>query len=442
MNNAISCPKCHTIIEVTQVMRSQLSDQIRQELASEAAIAQAELEKTRAALTKERKGLDEQRKNLAEEVRQQVETGRQKLLSQAREQAKAELTVELRDRDQQVSELQQKLKQAQQEELALRKRERELQSKTDELKLEVERQLQAERDGIRQAALQQADQDHQLKNAEKDKQIADMRQQIDLLKRKAEQGSQQLQGEVQETALEEQLQTAFPTDSISPIAKGVNGGDSLQQVLDQSGTNCGTILWESKRTKKWSNSWLSKLREDQRNARAACAVIVSETLPPGVASFDLVDGVWVCSWACVRPLAAALRTVLMEVAKSRLAVQGQHGKMEMLYNYLSSQEFRNRVTGMVEAIAAMQVDLISEKRSMQRIWSKREKQIERAIAHTAGMYGDLQGIVGRSLPEIKGLTLGMQSTCDTLADIDLSIGGEKEYQLTNDLPTENILRDD
>lgn len=259
MNNAISCPKCHTIIEVTQVMRSQLSDQIRQELASEAAIAQAELEKTRAALTKERKGLDEQRKNLAEEVRQQVETGRQKLLSQAREQAKAELTVELRDRDQQVSELQQKLKQAQQEELALRKRERELQSKTDELKLEVERQLQAERDGIRQAALQQADQDHQLKNAEKDKQIADMRQQIDLLKRKAEQGSQQLQGEVQETALEEQLQTAFPTDSISPIAKGVNGGDSLQQVLDQSGTNCGTILWESKRTKKWSNSWLSKL---------------------------------------------------------------------------------------------------------------------------------------------------------------------------------------
>jgi hypothetical protein len=405
MNNTITCPRCRNEFEVTEVMRTQLTEQIRSEFEADAARRSAELDAVRTRLDEEKAEIETARKGLNEHVRSQVEAARQQLALEARQQAKEELTVELRDRDQQVTELRNKLKTAQDAELQLRERERKLQARAEELRLEVARQLDTERDKIRAETLRQSDQEHQLKDAEKEKQIADMRHQIDELKRKAEQGSQQLQGEVQELALEESLQSAFPTDNLAPVPKGVCGGDSLQQVLDPTGLNCGTILWESKRTKSWTHGWLAKLRDDQRAARAACAVIVSEALPDGVTTFALIDGVWVCSWSCIRPLASALRVGLIEVAKSRLAVQGQHDKMEMVYNYLASQEFRNRVAGIVEAFITMRQDLESEKRSMQRIWARREKQLERASLNTAGMYGDLQGIIGASLPVIAGLSV-------------------------------------
>lgn len=405
INTMITCPQCRHEFEVTDAMRTQLTDQIRSEFELDAASRQAQLDAFQMQLDKEQADLDAARKALDERVRSQVEAARQQLLLDARQQAKSELSLELQDRDHQLTELQSKLKMAQDAELKLRERERKLHARTEELQLEVARQLYTERGKIRAEALRQSDQEHQLKDAEKEKQIADLRHQIDELKRKAEQGSQQLQGEVQELALEDLLQSAFPTDNITPVSKGVCGGDSLHQVLDPTGLSCGSILWESKRTKNWSQGWLAKLRDDQRAARTACAVIVSEALPDGVTTFALVDGVWVCSWSCIRPLASALRVGLIELAKSRLAAQGQHDKMEMVYNYLAGQEFRNRVAGIVEAFIAMREDLESEKRSMSRIWAKREKQLERASLNTAGMYGDLQGIIGASLPAIAGLSV-------------------------------------
>lgn len=403
--NSITCPSCKTEIEVNEVLRSELTSQIRSEMGAELSAKRAELNNTKQELEKQRAEVDAARDAVEDQIRKGIEAQRSSVVLEAQQKARADLAVELQDRDRRAEELQARLKEAQVNELELRKRERDLLAQKEQLQLDLARQLEVERESIRATARQQYEAQHHLKDAEKEKQITDLRKQIDELKRKAEQGSQQLQGEVQELALEALLRTAFPADNVTPVAKGVCGGDSAQQVLDATGLSCGTILWESKRTKNWSHGWLAKVRDDQRVARAACAVIVSEALPDGLKTFALVDGVWVCSWACVRPLATALRVGLIEVAKSRLAVQGQHDKMEMVYNYLASQEFRNRVAGIVEAFMTMRQDLESEMRSMQRLWSKREKQLDRAMMNTAGMYGDLQGIIGASLPAISGLAI-------------------------------------
>lgn len=404
MATAVTCPSCKTEFEITEVMRSQLSAEIRDKMDADVRAQKSKLEKAAKELDKQRRELEATQVEIDEHIRLGIEAQKKQLLEDATNKARTELTVELQDRDERVAELQKVLKESQVNELELRKRERELESKTEQLQLEVTRQLDEERDKIRSQAIELYEEQHQLKDAEKEKQIADLRKQIDELKRKAEQGSQQMQGEVQELALEDLLASTFPKDTITPVAKGVNGGDAVQHVFDTTGLNCGSIQWESKRTKNWSNSWLAKARDDQRAARAGCVVIVSEALPDGIRTFGLIEGVWVCSWSCVAGLSAALRTGLIEVGKSKLAMQGQHEKMELVYNYLAGREFQQRIEGVVEAFITMQSDLDSEKRSVQRLWSKREKQLQRALANTAGLYGDLQGIIGASLPTVEGLS--------------------------------------
>jgi len=415
--NSITCPSCNTEIQINEVMRSQLTAQIRSEMEAGVAAKRAELNAAQQELDRQRAAVDASRLSVDEQIRNGIELQRTAISEDIRRKAREDLAVEIKDREQQLHELQSKLNEAQSNELALRKRERELQSQKEQLQLDVARQLDSEREKIRTEAKQQIDEEHLMKDAEKEKMVVDLRKQIDELKRKAEQGSQQAQGEVQELALEDLLASSFPTDTVEPIAKGVRGGDALQRVLDAKGLNCGGILWESKRTKNWSNTWLAKARDDQRAARAGCVVIVSETLPDGVRTFSLVEGVWVCSWACVVGLAAALRFGLVEVGKSKLAVQGQHEKMELVYNYLAGREFHQRVEGVVEAFITMQSDLDSEKRSMHRIWSKREKQLQRALTNTAGLYGDLQGIIGASMPVIEGLA-APRLECETVEAVD------------------------
>jgi hypothetical protein len=242
-----------------------------------------------------------------------------------------------------------------------------------------------------------------LRVAEKDQTIASMQQKIEELKQKAEQGSQQLQGEVQELELENLLRAKFPFDLIEPVPKGEFGGDALHRVNSQSGTACGSILWESKRTRNWSDGWLAKLREDQRTAKAEIAVLVSQVLPKGVESFDVVDGVWVTSPRAALPVATVLRHTLLEVSLARQVSDGQQSKTELVYQYLTGPRFRHRVEAIVEAFSSMQEDLAAEKKAIQRQWAKREVQLDNVLQSTAGMYGDLQGIAGKSLQEIAGL---------------------------------------
>jgi len=384
--------------------REQQLRDVQQKLKTAQDAEQAVLEREKE-LARLQASIERQRQSMDRQVQERLAQEREKLTEQARKAVHEELAVELKDRDTQVAELKGKLQKAAETELALRKQERELKEKTEQLQLEVARQLDAERDKIRDTARKQAAEEHQLKVAEKDKKIADLVKQLDDMKRKAEQGSQQAQGEIMEVALESLLRETFRDDSIEEVPKGVEGGDVLQRVRTPGGVDCGTILWESKRTKNWSDQWLPKLRTNQRDAKAAVAVLVSTAMPAGVDYFTQIDGVWVCNWSCAGAVATALRAGLLEAASARRALEGQHGKMEQVYNYLASMQFRNRVGAVVEAFKTMREDLESEKRAITKQWAKREKQIELAGAGMAGMYGDFQAIIGASLPEIEGMSM-------------------------------------
>jgi hypothetical protein len=230
-----------------------------------------------------------------------------------------------------------------------------------------------------------------------------MQKQIEELRRKSEQGSQQLQGEVQELELEALLRSKFPHDTIEPVPKGEHGGDVLHRVVGPLGQTCGTILWESKRTKSWSDGWLAKLRDDQRAAKAEIAIIISQVLPKGVEAFDLIEGVWVTHPRTAIPVAMALRQTLLEVGLVRQASEGQQTKMEMVYQYLTGPRFRQRLEAIAEGFSSMREDLEREKRAIQKQWAKRDEQIERVVQAAVGMYGDLQGIAGKTLQEIEAL---------------------------------------
>ncbi|MCC6678257.1 MAG: DUF2130 domain-containing protein, partial [Phycisphaerales bacterium] len=312
------------------------------------------------------------------------------------QQEKAATDALLRERDA-------KLAEAQKKELDLMRQQRKLEDDRRELELSVERRLQEESGKLREQALKQADEQSRLRLAEKEKTITDLQVKLQEAIRKAEQGSQQLQGEVQELELEALLRAKFPLDNIDPVPKGEFGGDALHRIVGPLGQSCGTILWESKRTKAWSDGWLPKLREDQRAAKAEAAIIVSQALPKGVESFDLIDGVWVTHPKAAIPVALAVRHLLVEVAMARQAGEGQQTKMELVYHYLTGPRFRHRVQAIVEAFTTMQEDLDKERKAIMKQWDKRREQLDRVMQATVGMYGDLQGIAGRSLPEVEGL---------------------------------------
>ena len=417
MSSKIACPSCNHEIAVNEVMQSQLSEEIRSELQAEFQVKQAEVVAAKKQLAQQEALLADQKKGLASQVAAGIESERTKIMAEAKKAASESLALEMKDQATQLCELQAKLRDARENELEIRKRERELLEQTENLKLAAAREVNAQRGVIRESAMKQFLEEHQLKDAETQKLVSDLRTQIGDLKRKAEQGSVQTQGEVQELALEAMLEATFFSDSIEPVGKGINGADCKQLVFCPSGSKCGAILWESKRTKSFQKAWLPKLRDDQRAARASVAVIVTQVMPDGIDTFGMVDGVWVCSWRCAKGLAMALRAGLIEVGKTQIAAQGKAEKMELVYNYLASQEFQHSVSGIVEAFITMQTDLDSEMRAMKRIWKKREKQIERAIDNTTALYGDLQGIVGGALPKVEGLTLPLiESEADIVED--------------------------
>jgi hypothetical protein len=272
------------------------------------------------------------------------------------------------------------------------------------MELTIEKQVQDSLLLVREQATKEAGEAHKLKILESQ---AAMQRQIEELKQRAEQGSQQLQGEVQELELEATLLARFPLDVIEPVPKGEHGGDILHRVVGAHGKICGTIIWECKRTKNWSDGWLSKLRHDQRAAKAEIALIISHVLPKEVATFDLIDGVWVSDPRYAIPIANILRQGLIDQTAARQLSDGQQTKMDLVYQYLTGPRFRHRIEAIVEKFSDMQEDLDKERRTMTRQWAKREEQIRGVIDATAGMYGDLQGIAGKTLQEIEGLNITM-----------------------------------
>lgn len=403
MSETVICPNCKFEIEVTEVLSAQLRSQLQKEFEAEIRRKESALADREKEIARAREEVVAAQEDIDRRVAEQLATERKQLADDALAKAREQVTLELREKDEQLSDATSKLKAAQDAELALRKERRELQEQKDTLELTLNRRLDEERAKIRDAAKKEAAEERQLKDAEKDKLINDLRFQIEDLRRKSEQGSQQLQGEILEVTLEELLRQHFPFDDVTPVPKGIHGGDVIQTVRDASGTICGIILWESKRTKNWSDGWLPKLRDDQRAAKAQIAILVSIELPRDITTFRHIDGIWVTSTPCAISLASALRAGLIELAAAKRALDGRHDKMELLYEYLSGQEFRHRVEGIVEAFVTLREELEAEKRTTQRMWAKREKQLERAVTQTSGMYGDLSAIIGASLPRIDRL---------------------------------------
>jgi hypothetical protein len=412
----IICPNCKTEIKLTESLAAPLIESTRKQFEQQLAQKDSEIARREQAARDKEKQLAEARNKLdeqiADQVAEQLKSDRARIAAEEARKAKQAASADLDQKARELADLQEvlnqrneKLAEAQKSQAELIKKQRELDDAKRELELTVQKRIQEGLAASRQEARKEAEDELNFKVKEKDLTIASMQQKIEELKRRAEQGSQQLQGEVQELELENLLRAKFPFDAIEPVPKGEHGGDVLQRVAGAGGQPCGTILWESKRTKAWSDAWLAKLRDDQRTAKAEIAVIVSQVLPKGVETFEMVEGIWVTHPRAALPVAAILRQTLLEIAATRQATEGQQTKTEMIYQYLTGPRFRHRVEAIVEAFSTMQEDLDKERKAIMKQWAKREEQIERVMGATVGMYGDLQGIAGKSLQEIEGLTL-------------------------------------
>ncbi len=386
-DQTITCPNCGEQIPLTQALSQEVEHKLKDKLEQQKKEygTQLEAEKKKLWLVAQ--------KHAQEKV--EKETGE---LQKQKEKELAELQEQLRENSK-------KLEESEKHELELRKKSRELEEKEKRIELEMARKLDEERSKIVADTKKEEAEAQRLKLQEKDKQLEQMRAQIGDLKRKAEQGSMQIQGEVQENDLRELLAHTFVTDEISDVATGAKGADLVQKVNAKIGTHSGTIIWESKNTKAFSDGWISKLKSDQGLVKADIAILVTQVLPDDIKGFGLKNGVWVVSYPHIIPLVNALRIQLVEVAKVKQSLVGRDEKMDMLYKYLSGAQFKNRVENIVMAFVSMKEDLETEKRSFSRIWSKREKEIEKVIMSTSNMYGDLQGIIGGSLPGIAQLEL-------------------------------------
>ena len=281
---------------------------------------------------------------------------------------------------------------------------RKLRIKDEERDLEMKKKLADEESKIRNEARSKVEEEHKLKDLEKEKLILDLKKSLEEAQKKANQGSQQTQGEVLELEIENKLKSEFPMDIIEEVKKGQRGADVLQRVVDKLGREVGSILWETKNA-TWSEKWISKLKEDQRIAKSDLAVLVSVNLPKKITTFSYSNGVWITSTQSFLALALALRFNLVRVFHERQSSEGKDEKMKVLYSYLTGMEFKHRVEGIIEAFGNLQDDLEKEKRWFNSKWARQEKEIRKVIDHTHGLYGDLQGVTGRSLPEIKSLEL-------------------------------------
>lgn len=376
----IICPKCKARIPLSKALSAEVEQRVRQ-------LAEGQIKR--------------REQEIAAQFEKRLEAERNAAAGKAKKEAKAELA----DLAEQLKEKDAELDRARRDEVALRKRQRELEEKAKTIDLEVARKVEEAAKDVEKRTAERFAEQHRLKDREKDEQLSALKRTVEELQGRLEQGSQQARGEAGELELESILRSAFPHDLIEPIGKGVHGADLIQRVHTASGATCGSILWECKSTKNWSDAWRAKLRDDQRQAKAEIAVLVSLALPAEIKRFAYSDGVWVCDFPSALGLATALRMQLLGLHGARAAAEGKAGKMELLYAYLSGTDFRHRVEAIVEAFTTMQEDLGRERASTERSWAKRERQISSVVQNVAGLYGDMQGIIGATLPDIQQLQL-------------------------------------
>lgn len=378
----IICPKCGESISIDDVLTHQIEAKLQKDFEAKERNLKVSLEK------------ESQAKFLEKEML---------LEKQVKEKIKKETESEKKYMEEQLVEKDLKLKEARQNELNLIKGNQELKDKQDAFEIESARKMEQEREKIEEAASKKATDAKQVEIDQLNKKLSDATKAKDELARKLEQGSQQTQGEVQEIILEELLKAEFIHDDISPVPKGVNGADVIQTVKTKSGIECGKIIWESKKTKAWSDGWVQKLKDDQRLVKADIAVIVTSTLPDSTQPISQRDGVWVCDIKLAISIATALRQTLESLSREKAMSVGKNEKMEILYTYLTGTEFKQRIEVIVETFSSMKQSLDKERTYFEKSWAEKEKQIQKVIKNTVGIYGDLSGVV--QLQKIESLEL-------------------------------------
>lgn len=373
--NTVTCDKCGNIIKVDQVLEEQIRHKIEDQ------------ERAKAILE-----IEKRTREIEEKTSQKI---------------KADLDLAIKTSQAEASESKERNKQLQEQLLELTKQLRKLNTEKEDLKLEMQKKLLEEQDKIRNEVKEKAAEEHRLKIMELSKQLQDASKVNDELKRKLEQGSQQTQGEVQELDLENLLKDNFRDDEIEPIAKGIQGADIRQIVKSpKRGIECGVILWESKRTKTWSDSWLNKLKSDMVSTNATIPVIISEVLPEEAKlGIGTKDGVWIGSPKLALWLGTLLRKSLLDSAKQKTLNENNQTKAQEIYTYITSPEFANQVTSMLEIYKEMKGQIDRERTAFEKSWKQREAQIGKLQSGVGGIYGFMQGIAGQALPTITPLEL-------------------------------------
>lgn len=412
----IKCPNCDTKIDVNKILYHQLENELNQKNLQERRKLEKEFNEKRenykkAVLDLKQKEnfIQEKKENFEQDLKkateEQIKIQKEKLTKQLREEISNEqneamnlLKEELLKKSEQVKELNESKVQI--EKLKMEKGEIESKIKA-EAQLEINKKLMEEKERIKKML----DEQNELKFKQKDEQMEQLKKQLQDAQRKAELSSQQLQGEIQELAIEEYLEDKYPFDTIQEIKKGAKGGDCIQIVNTRQIQNCGKIYYESKRTKEFQKSWIEKFKADLRDRGADIGVLVSEVLPKELDRMGLINGIWICTYEEFKGLSCVLRESIIKINLAKKTQENKTGKMDLLYTYLTSTEFTMQVEAIVEGFTQMQSDLDSEKRSMNRIWKQRERQIEKVLENTIGMYGSIKGIAGNSIGNVKALEL-------------------------------------
>ena len=412
----IKCPNCGTNIDVNEILYHQLEDELKQKNIAEQKKLRDEVEAKRKeykqafdSLKAQEVAIKEQQEKFDEELKKatslQLKVEKQKLLEQLKREVQEEQSESIALLKKELDEKSNQVKELNKSKAEIEKLKREKEEITSKVQAEAELALTKRLQEEKQLIQKTADEQNELKFRQKEEQLKQLQEQLQIAQRKAEQGSMQLQGEVQELAIEEYLVSKYPFDAIVEIKKGARGADCIQVVHTREVQNCGKIYYESKRTKDFQKTWIEKFKADMRDKGVDIGVLVTQVLPSGLDRMGLVEGVWVCTFEEFKGLSSVLRESVIKLSHAKKGEENKTDKMSLLYSYLTSTEFSMQIEAIVEGFTQMQSDLDSEKRSMARIWKQREKQIDKVLENTIGMYGSIKGIAGNAIGSVKALEL-------------------------------------
>ena len=412
----INCPNCGTSIDVQDIISHQLEEEIKQKYQAQLVEEKKKYESDFEVLNKAKEDFEKRKKQenqlFQERLEKQLRADKKELEEQLSKKMKREQADQFDSMQKELNEKSEKLKELNRSKAEIEKLKRENAEVKEAVEAEAQKrlnqQLQTEKEKIKKAE----EDKNELRFKELQMKLDDQKKLTEEMKRKQEQGSMQMQGEVLELAIEEYLESTFPLDSIDEIKKGARGADCVQVVNSRTRINCGKIYYESKRTKEFQPSWIEKFKADMREKNADIGVLVTEALPKGVDRMTNKDGIWICTFDEFKGLSTVLRESVIRVSAALVTTENKGDKMSILYDFLTSNEFRLQIEGIVEGFTTMKNDLESEKRAMHRIWKTRDKQLEKVLSNTTNMYGSIKGIAGNAIGNIDALELGGGDTED------------------------------